>query len=444
MMAPVHSTLETVRYWAGQKLLHSPLHPLYLKLTRKEPKPQTYEAYLLAERLGPAAEMDASRFRMVLEPGVAPRADAAYWLMREAERSGATRVYADEDQVDPEGRRHSPVFRPGWSPELAAHCDYIGGCYLERLDATGDRHAYARVPRVLFHRATGPRRYEAANAASAPSPRPALTSVIVCSRSPRLLKSCLRGLATTKDLEIISVLHMGQGQDDALRQVAQRISRTMPLEYGEGFHFGRMCNQAAARARGEYLLFLNDDVTPLHPEWLDYMLAQAQRPHVGAVGALLLFPDGRIQHAGVLTGTSNGAGHPGRLSNGSPLWPWLTMTREQLAVTGACLLMPKRVFREIDGFDEAFPVNYNDVDLCLRAGKAGYRVIQECRAKLEHAESATRKIGIRYGERRLFLDRWANLLATGDPYFNPNLTDNELLLPDPDAPSRVIEVTDAG
>ena len=121
------------------------------------------------------------------------------------------------------------------------------------------------------------------------------------------------------------------------------------------------------------------------------------------------------------------------------MWPWLTMTREVSAVTGACLLMPSEVFRKLGGFDEIFPVNYNDVDLCLRVGKAGFRIIQECRARMEHAESATRKIGIRYGERRLFLDRWASLLANGDPYFNPNLTDNELLLPDPDAYRRMHE-----
>ena len=85
-----------------------------------------------------------------------------------------------------------------------------------------------------------------------------------------------------------------------------------------------------------------------------------------------------------------------------------------------------------------FPVNYNDVDLCLRAtAKTGRRVLFEARAELEHAESATRAIGIRYAERQRFLDRWDGLLRRGDPYFNPNLTDNELLLPDPGAALRI-------
>jgi O-antigen biosynthesis protein len=125
------------------------------------------------------------------------------------------------------------------------------------------------------------------------------------------------------------------------------------------------------------------------------------------------------------------------LSNGSALWPWLTMTREVSAVTGACLLMPRAVFDDIGGFDEGFPVNYNDVDLCLRAAQKGYRIVLEARAKLEHAESATRAIGIRYAERQRFLDRWSGVLRKGDPYFNPNLTDNELLLPDPEAHARL-------
>ena len=98
----------------------------------------------------------------------------------------------------------------------------------------------------------------------------------------------------------------------------------------------------------------------------------------------------------------------------------------------------REVFDELGGFDESFPVNYNDVDYCLRSRRAGYRVILEARARVEHRESTSRKTGIRYGERRRFLDRWADVIHKGDPYLNPNLTDNELLLPDPEAASRIV------
>jgi hypothetical protein len=434
-MAAVFSKLDAARYWAGQKLLHSRFHPLYLKVTGKTPRPATYEEYLRSERRGPVVALDTARYRLVLEAGVRTSEDAAYWLMREAERTGVSRVYADEDVMDP--ARHSPVFRPGWSPELFAHCDYTGGCYLERLNS--DAPTYARVPRVLFHR-TASREYKFHPVARHASK--ALTSIIVCSRSPQLLDTCFQALQPVRQqVEILAVLHLGQGQDDALRSVAVRYQAT-PVEYDEAFHFGRMCNLAASRAHGELLLFLNDDVTPLEHVgslWLDAMVAQAQRPEVGAVGALLYFPDGRIQHAGVLAGTPNGAGHPGRLSHGSPIWPWLTMTRDVSAVTGACLLMRTAVFRQLGGFDEVFPFNYNDVDLCLRAVEAGYRIIFESRARMEHAESTTRKTGIGYHERRRFLDRWARVLAAGDPHFSPNLTDDELLLPNAEGPLRTGE-----
>jgi GT2 family glycosyltransferase len=265
-----------------------------------------------------------------------------------------------------------------------------------------------------------------------------LTSVIVCSRNPQLLDGCfaaLRARTSGADLELIAVIHLRQGHDEALRAVCARHGAKV-VAYADGFHFGRMCNLGVEQATGRFLLFLNDDVTPLEEHWLLRMLTHAQQPATGAVGAMLYFPDGRIQHAGVLVGTPNGAGHPGRLSHGSPLWPWLTMTREVSAVTGACLLMPRSVFAEIAGFDDVFPVNYNDVDLCLRAGQRGYRIVLEAGARLEHAESATRAIGIRFAERQRFLDRWSDLLGRGDPYFSPNLTDNELLLPNPEVHAR--------
>ncbi len=438
-MPVVSNPLGAVRYWAGQKLLLSPLHPFYLKVTGKEPKPRTYERWLAGERPGPEAPLDASRYELIVAPDAVPSPDAAYWLMREAERSGASHVYADEDRRDSAtGRRHSPVFRPGWSPELAAHCDYIGGCYLRRLTDPGDHAKWAHVPRVLFHR-SAPFAPSMAPAI-APGRSSALTSAIVCSRNPALLDSCFAALRTKSggaNLEPVAVLHLGQGRDDELRQVATRYGATV-APYRESFHFSLMCNVGAAMAKGEYLLFLNDDVTPLHPDWLHWMLSQAQRPGTGAVGAMLYFPDGRIQHAGVLLGTPNGAGHPGRLSDGSTLWPWLKMTREVSAVTGACMLTPRAVFQEVQGFDAGFPVNYNDVDFCLRAARQGYRIVFEARAELEHAESATRAVGIRYAERQRFLERWADELRRGDPFFNPNLSDDELLLPDAGAHQRIL------
>jgi len=432
------STLEAVKYWAGQRLLQSALHPHYLKLTGKDRPLPTYDHWLAAEALDLADRKAEgalpSGYRLVLSKGACLAASGAYWLAQAAEDSGADLIYADEDVIGPDGRRGNPIFKPAWSPELFAHCDYLGGAYLIREGVDADDlkgRKIAHVPRILIHR-DAPAEYSLRTFVERTGSE--LVSVIVCSRNPTLTAECfetLRSNTTYARYEIILIDHRAGMAAVAERFGAQRIP------YDEEFNFARMCNTGARASRGELLLFLNDDTAPLDPAWMSHMAGQAERREVGPVGALLTFPDGRVQHAGIYIGTSNGAGHPGRLTSGSPPWPWLSMTREQMAVTGACLTLRREVFEEVGGFDESFPVNYNDTDLCLRCGQAGYKAILEARARVEHRESTTRKIGINYGERRRFLDRWAELIGRGDPYWNANLTDNELLLPDPEAFKRV-------
>ena len=179
---------------------------------------------------------------------------------------------------------------------------------------------------------------------------------------------------------------------------------------------------AANAANGSVLLFLNDDVEPVHVDWLRRMLGQIQRPEVGVVGARLLYPSGAIQHAGIALGMSlDGAGHPGRFLFHSDLFPWLDITRNVTAVTGACLGIRKAVFEQLGGLDPQFPLDYNDVDLCLRAGQQGYLVLYEAGAVLRHRESASRAGGIQYRERTIFHRRWASLLSQPDPYIPPAL-----------------------
>ena len=370
-------------------------------------------------------------YRIVVPPDTRLAADAQYWFAAAIAGSGADLVYADEDMVNEEGRRCDPVFKPAWSPELFQRCNYLGGAYVIRNGVTPGAGRVAHVPRVLFHR-TKPARYEAST-----SPVPnvsALVSVMVCSRTPALASDCLAALRNTTawpNYEIVLIDHCAGMQSIAERFGAKRVV------FEDEFNFAQMCNTGIPFCRGDLVLFFNDDAAPIDRDWMSHMVAQAVRKEVGAVGALLTFPDGRIQHAGVYIGTPNGAGHPGRLTRGRPVWPWLTMTREQSAVTGACLMMRREVFEGVGGFNEEFPNNYNDVDLCLKCGQAGYKIILEAAARVEHRESATRKTGIRYDERRRFLDRWADVLERSDPYFNPNLTDSEDLLPDPEAFARI-------
>ena len=212
------------------------------------------------------------------------------------------------------------------------------------------------------------------------------------------------------------------GGDDAGLERAARSAGAAHVPFEGAFNFALMCNLGARAAQGEILIFLNDDVIPIAPLWLESLIAQVQRNGVGIAGARLLYPSGLIQHAGVAFGIGDACGHPGRNTLGSPWFPWLDRTRDVSAVTGACMAVRKAVFEELGGFDPSFPVNYNDVDLCLRARAAGYRVIYESAAVLRHHECQTRRPGTEFDERLLFFRRWGALMARGDPFYNPNLT----------------------
>ena len=160
-----------------------------------------------------------------------------------------------------------------------------------------------------------------------------------------------------------------------LDRLAGRRRVTILAEPGE-FNFARLCNRGAERAHGEWLLFLNNDVEVISPDWLEQLLLVADQPNVGVVGATLLYPSGKLQHAGMFP-LSDGRwehayrgfpeSHPGEDRE-------LLRVRSVLAVTGACLLMCRRLFRDLSGFDERFPVLHNDTDLCRRVREKGLLV----------------------------------------------------------------------
>jgi len=190
------------------------------------------------------------------------------------------------------------------------------------------------------------------------------------------------------------------------------------------FNFSAKINAGVSASSGEHVLLFNDDLEAISPEWLSAMLEYSQEPAIGAVGAKLLYPDGRLQHIGMVLGVAGLAAHafhqhPGVSAGyaGSAI-----MTRNYSAVTGACLMTRRRVFEEVGGFDERFPIDFNDVDYCLRLRRAGYRVVFTPWARLYHHESAS------FGVRRQDLAglaemrrRWASVIDR-DPYYNPNLT----------------------
>ena len=160
-----------------------------------------------------------------------------------------------------------------------------------------------------------------------------------------------------------------------LRRRLEARASTRVLEYPGPFNWSAINNLAAATCRTDMLLFMNNDIEATSPGWLHALVELGQRPEVGAVGARLVYPDGKLQHAGVVLAVGGIAAH---ILNGMPgnrqgYFGMDRLVRSYSAVTAACMLVRRRVFEELDGFDEAFPVAFNDIDFCIRLGRAGYR-----------------------------------------------------------------------
>ena len=193
------------------------------------------------------------------------------------------------------------------------------------------------------------------------------------------------------------------------------------------FNFSAINNEAARQCDSPVLLFLNDDTSVIEPGWLDAMLELAVRPEVGAVGAKLLYPNEAIQHAGVVLGLFDNCGHAFKGLNGSSghYFDFSDVIRNVSAVTGACLMARASVFWQVGGFDETeFAVAFNDVDLCLKMGTCGYRVLYTPHAVLYHHESlskTSRDLIPHPEEVAAMKTKWENVIAH-DPYYSPNLT----------------------
>ena len=408
---------------------------------------------------------------------------ALYYIVKACQEDGVDVLYSDEDHLDAAGVRLRPVLKPDWSPELLTTCMYFGhllvatrslveqsGWFRSPCDGAQDYDLALRlverarkirhIRRILYHWRQHPRSTsmnpEAKPYAHAAGHRalsdavarrqiqgdvedgPGLytyyirrssgqtpVSVVVCSRDPQRLSAFLDGHERTRypNVEIIVVEHIASS-GRPLGPVLKG-AKCVHIHFEAPFNFSLMNNLGAQAASSGLLVFLNDDVTPLSPEWLDVMASHLLRPEIGVVGARLLYPSGAIQHTGIALGIQDGAGHPGRGAYRADLMYYLEWPRDVSAVTGACLGIRRNVFREVAGFDPSFPVNYNDVDLCLKVASKGYRVIVDSHIELTHLEGATRRGGTTIEERQQFRERWGDLLAKGDPYYPEAFERNE-------------------
>jgi GT2 family glycosyltransferase len=284
--------------------------------------------------------------------------------------------------------------------------------------------------------------------------KPPIVSVIVPSRcDPKVLRPCLDGLlhrTAYPELEILVVANGMRGDVSARREyldvlAAQPHVRVL-FHDAPRYNFSRLNNWAVEHARGELLCFLNDDTEVIGGDWLSAMVAHVVQDDVAAVGAMLFYPNDRIQHAGVVLGVEGVAGHAyGRSPRGIRGYHDRAVVDQDVScVTAACMLVRRDVFLNVGGFDEELAIAYNDVDLCLRLREAGWRIVWTPSAELYHRESAS--IGRHDAdareaewilERKRIRTRWGDRLLS-DPHHNPNLSLDALQLWEPAFPPRVV------
>lgn len=235
-----------------------------------------------------------------------------------------------------------------------------------------------------------------------------------------------------KNYEIIIIENNSELQDTFkyYEKIQKEHNNIKVVVWKKGFNYSAINNFGAKYATGEYLLLLNNDVEVINSEWLTKMLGLAQREDVGCVGAKLYYPDNTIQHGGIIVGLGGAAAHAHRCFKKKEYGYFLRLgiTHNLSAVTGACLLVKKSVFDEVNGLDESFEVAYNDVDFCLRVLKTGRVNVWTPYAELYHYESKSRGVdkldeSERFkGEFDRFRERYKDFLEKGDPYYNVNLT----------------------
>lgn len=397
-------------------------------------------------------------------------------------------IYSDTDSVDLTGRRHNPCFKPDWNPDLLLSQNYFGdftiyrteqlrqqgGFRAEAGDAAswdvalrltdGIASGYIRhISRVLCHRreaysAHRPHsdaarrvlethlRQKGIRAAVAPGhngywrikytlpdSRPLVSIIIPTRNGLDLLAQCITTILEKTAYTPFEIMVVDNQTDDSstleyLHQLEKKgIARV--LRYNAPFNYSAINNFAVSQSEGKFLCFLNNDIEVIHPDWLEELVSLAARPSTGAVGAMLYYPDGSVQHGGVMLKGKEVATHffahmPASLLN---IRSRSRAVQNLSAVTAACLVTEKKKFIESGGFDENLTITCNDIDLCLRLREKGYWNTWTPYSELYHHESATRGFDdslskqARIGREKAYMvEKWGAVLDH-DPAYNPNL-----------------------
>jgi len=396
-------------------------------------------------------------------------------------------AFADEDRLDADGVRRDPLFKPEASLPLLLSGTATSGAWLVRADRA-TRHTTAiqasnaeafrlalwlalhrswnppratRLPFVLSHRAASTvaatpaelgaiveahLRADIAEAcvgaarlplrprlAHATGGGPRVSVVVPTTLANAHVLDCAEAVARTTSAERPEIIYAMSAADRARNETLtgriEALGARVVLHEGGAFNYSRVNNQAIAAASGEIICLLNDDVAPLAAGWLAILAGWLRLPQIGAVGARLLYPDGSIQHAGILLGVGGVSTHANRfLPRDEPGYGSRALADQAFsAVTGACLMLPRAVHDLVGGLDETLPIAFNDIDLCLRIRQTGREVMLAAEAELVHYESLSlgnhyrgARSGLEADEAEEMRRRWPAAIAA-DPYHNPNL-----------------------
>jgi GT2 family glycosyltransferase len=454
-------------------------------------KIQTYPHWEIVTEASLASDSELPVWILPLCSEDTLRPDALERMALQIQSIPKTRIlYSDHDFFSPTGQRHSPAFKPDWNPDLFYTHDYLAHlCAFHaassralgispidlrneavRYDlilrvADADSDSIQHLPQILCHRSAptnatltlglpaqpevlqrhltsrraivlpGPLSSTSRVLWPLPSPPP-LVSILISTRDQApLLNACVQSIKNLTTYPCWELLILDNQSSDpvtlSLLQFFSEDPRIRVLPYPKPFNYSALQNFGAAHCSGSLIAFLNNDVEVIAPDWLESMVRHALRPEIGAVGARLLYADGRIQHAGVALGIGGFAGHLHRFfpGNAAGYCGRIQLPHQLTAVTAACLLLRKSAFEAVGGFDQTtFPVAFNDVDLCLKLHASGLRNLYEPRALLSHHESISRgpddtpqKRRIFERESRALRKRWPHLIHR-DPFYHPYLT----------------------
>jgi GT2 family glycosyltransferase len=417
----------------------------------------------------------------------------AFTALEIVENQHAKLIYSDEDKIDKHGNRYDHYLKPDYNPDLLLGEDYISrngwakcdilralggyheglGCALHydallRICSISSVNEIRHIDRIIFHAGS----FSVRSAEKAVAGRmvavskcltdsghnvevvesklyeggirvrfllpekPPLVSIIIPTRNGlTLLRQCLDSIYEKTNYSPYEIIIVDNNTDDENTiQYLQSLSgeeNINVLSYPGEFNYSAINNFAVQHARGEVLAFLNNDIEVIEPDWLDEMVSLALRDNTGAVGAMLWYPDDRIQHAGVVLGVRGLAGHAMRfLSKGYGGYHGrAVMLQNYSAVTAACLVVRKKIFDDINGFDqENLAVAFNDVDFCLRLLEKGYRNVWTPYAELYHHESASRggedtpEKQQRFLAELAYMRREWSAYIQHDPAYNESLT----------------------